>query len=167
MVGSDAECAAAPALVRLSTRPVVDWLHGLSGASVCFARAVNDTPKIAALWIGTAGATSWPLVGVTVAVAAGGMLSARRVAETMSHRITTMDSGLGTIGNLVTAAIVLGASRFGMPVSTTHVSVGSIMGIGATSRRANSRVIRQVLLAWLITLPLGAVLGGALFSSLQ
>ena len=167
MVGTDAECATAPAVVRLRTRPVIDWLHELSGASVCFARSVNDTPKIAALWIGTAGATSWPLVAVTVAVAAGGLLSARRVAETMSHRITTMDPGLGAIGNLVTAAIVLGASRLGMPVSTTHVSVGSIMGIGAISRRANGRVIGQVLLAWLVTLPLGALLGGVLFSRLH
>lgn len=167
VVGSEAECASTPAVLRLRARNAVDWLHGLSGVTVCFARAVNDTPKIAALWIGTAGVTAWPLVGVTVAVAAGGLLSARRVAETMSRRISTLEPGLGAIGNLVTAAIVLGASRFGMPVSTTHVTVGSIMGVGATSRRANGRVIGQVLLAWLVTLPLGAVLGSALFSSLQ
>lgn len=167
LLGESAVCAMEPVALRIHARPALDWVHALSGASVCFARAVNDTPKIAAVWISATGTSSWPLLGVTAAIAAGGLLGARRVAETMSHRITTLSPGLGTIGNLVTAAIVVGASRFGMPVSTTHVSVGSIMGIGAASRLANRRVVGQVVLAWLATLPLGALLGGALYSSLR
>jgi PiT family inorganic phosphate transporter len=162
--GSLPECeAAAPTALRIGLRRVMDWLHGTSGAAVCFARAVNDTPKIAALWIAAAATPTWPLVGATAAVAAGGLFSARRVAETMSKRITTMDAGQGATSNLVTAAIVLGASRFGLPVSTTHVSCGAIMGIGAVTRQADWRVVGQILLAWITTLPLGALLGAGLF----
>ena len=68
-----------------------------------------------------------------VAIAAGGVLAARRVAETMSKRITKMNPGQGATSNFVTAAIVLGASRLGLPVSTTHVSCGTIIGIGAVT----------------------------------
>jgi PiT family inorganic phosphate transporter len=95
------------------------------------------------------------------------MLNAGAVAETVSKRITAMNPGQGATGNFVTAAIVLGASRLGLPVSTTHVACGAIMGIGAVTRRADVRVIGQIVAAWLVTLPLGAVLGAALFAALR
>ncbi|MEO6596284.1 MAG: inorganic phosphate transporter, partial [Planctomycetota bacterium] len=133
-------------------------------------RAVNDTPKVAALVIATSsatGATSWALPTVATAMAAGGLLGARKVAETMSKRIAGMNAGQGATGNLVTAALVIAASRYGLPVSTTHVSCGAIMGIGTVTRQVDFRVARNILLAWLTTLPLGAVLGALLFWSLS
>ena len=86
---------------------------------------------------------------------------AKRVAETMSHGITDLSPGQGLTANLVTAALVIGASRLGMPVSTTHVSCGALFGIGASSGRAHWRTIAQIGLAWLITLPVAAALGAA------
>ena len=120
-------------VLGISALGLVNITHSLSGIAVCFARAVNDTPKIAALLLaaGAAG-VSWKLGLVAGAMAIGGLLNSRKVAETMSKRITDLNPGQGLIGNLVTAALVLGASRMGVPVSTTHVSCCAIFGIGMT-----------------------------------
>jgi PiT family inorganic phosphate transporter len=142
----------------------LDRLHYLSAGAVSFARGLNDTPKIAALLLVA------PLFGgvgsvlvVALPMALGGMLSARRVAEVMSRKITPMNHGQGFIANLVTSLIVIGASRFGMPVSTTHVSCGALFGIGTVTRQARLRMIATILSAWVTTLPVAAVLGAVAF----
>jgi PiT family inorganic phosphate transporter len=138
---------------------VLDVLHYLSGGAVGFARGLNDTPKIVALMLAAEAlpATAGPAL-VAGAMAAGGVLNARRVAETMSKKITRMNPGQGFTANLVTALLVAGASRLGLPVSTTHVSVGSLFGIGLVNRAAQARTVLTILLAWVTTLPAGAAL---------
>ena len=154
-------------VLGVSALALVNNTHSLSGIAVCFARAVNDTPKIAALLLaaGAAG-VSWKLGLVAVAMAIGGLLNSRKIAETMSKRITDLNPGQGLTGNLVTAALVLGASRLGIPVSTTHVSCGAIFGIGMVSRTARWKTIAQILATWMTTLPLGAALGAAIYWAL-
>jgi len=170
-IGTAAECnrttaAGAPAL-RLTASLLLNSAHVVSGATVCFARAVNDTPKIAALAVAAGSATSWPFLLVATAMVGGGLFGVRRVAETMSHRLSTMNAGQGATGNLVTAGLVLGASSLGLPVSTTHVSCGAIAGIGLVTRRADFRVLRNVLLAWVATLPLAALCGALFYQLLR
>jgi PiT family inorganic phosphate transporter len=142
---------------------LLDGLHYLSGGAVGFARGLNDAPKIVAyLMAGEAAAQVHPNLGlalVAVVMAAGGIINARHVAETMSKKITRMSPGQGLTANLVTAVLVSCASRFGLPVSTTHVSVGALFGIGVVNGTARARTIVSILLAWVTTLPLGAVLG--------
>lgn len=151
-------------LLGIDAGRVVDWLHFLSAGIVSFARGLNDTPKIAALLllvplIGRFGSTA--LVGGLIAI--GGLLGARKVAVVMSQRITAMNHGQGFTANLVTGLVVIGASRFGMPVSTTHVSCGALFGIGVVNGRAEWGTIGKILLAWITTLPAGAALGGAVY----
>ena len=144
---------------------VVDGLHFLSGGAVGFARGLNDTPKIAAILImGRQFGAPAALGSVALLMAVGGWLSARRVAETLSYRVTDMDAGQGLTANLVTSGLVIGASRLGLPVSTTHVSCGALFGIGAVSRRAHWSSIRRILLAWVLTLPLAAGLAALVYS---
>jgi PiT family inorganic phosphate transporter len=151
-------------VLGLEAATVLDRSHFLSAGAVSYARGLNDTPKIAALMLVT------PQLGgmfgttlVAVAMAYGGILSSRRVAETMSHRITPMNHGQGFTANLMTSLIVIGATRLGMPVSTTHVSCGALFGIGAVTGHAHWRMIGKILLAWITTLPLGAALGAACY----
>ena len=59
------------------------------------------------------------------------------------------------------------ASTFGLPVSTTHVAVGSLFGIGLTTGQANARVMFNIALSWIITLPCAALIGAAAYSVLQ
>jgi PiT family inorganic phosphate transporter len=96
-------------------------------------------------------------------MAAGGVLNARRVANTMSKKITRMNPGQGFTANLVTAVLVVLASRWSLPVSTTHVSVGSLFGIGVVNRTARMRTVLAILLAWITTLPMGAVLAAGAY----
>jgi PiT family inorganic phosphate transporter len=147
--------------------PAVDRLHYLSAGAVGFARGLNDTPKIVALVM--AGQALAPNVGlalVAFVMAAGGLLNARRVAETMSRKITRMNAGQGFTANLVTALLVTAASRFGLPVSTTHVSCGALFGIGMVNGSARWRMILSILLAWVTTLPLAAVLAAVAYAAL-
>jgi PiT family inorganic phosphate transporter len=148
----------------VSVGPLLDGLHYLSGGAVGFARGLNDTPKMAALLL--AGEAAHPNVGlalVAAAMAVGGVVSAQRVAETMGRKITRLNPGQGLTANLITSLMVTVASRFGLPVSTTHVSVGSLFGIGLVNRTARWRTILSILVAWVTTLPLAAALGCAIY----
>jgi inorganic phosphate transporter, PiT family len=140
--------------------PVLDGLHFLSAGAVGFARGLNDAPKIVALIIaGQALGSYLGLAFVAIAMAVGGIISARRVAETMAMKITRLNPGQGLTANLITAFLVTTASGFGLPVSTTHVSVGSLFGIGMVNGTARRKTIISILIAWVTTLPTGAVLG--------
>ena len=156
----------------VEAQKVVDAVHYLSAGAACFARAVNDTPKIAALLLAAAG-LGLPDLGraglllVAVTMTAGGLLQSRRVAETMSRKITDLNPGQGLTANLATAGLVLGASRLGLPVSTTHVSCGTIFGIGLVNRSARRRTVAQILLTWVTTLPLGFLLGVGIYLVLR
>jgi PiT family inorganic phosphate transporter len=143
---------------------LLDSLHFLSAGAVSFARGLNDTPKIAALLlIASALDVRWGLVATAIAIAIGGLLNARRVAETMSHKITGMNPGQGFAANLSTAMLVTTASFHGLPVSTTHVSVGSLLGMGIVTGQTKWKPVLGVLASWIITLPCAALLSGATY----
>jgi len=148
----------------IGCQQAMDAAHFLSAGVVSFARGLNDTPKMAALLLvlpllGIRGG----LVAVAVAIALGGLLSARRVAETMSHKITGMNHGQGFSANLATGLLVTTASLFGLPVSTTHVSVGALFGSGLATRQTDLRVVRNILLSWLVTLPCAAMVAALVY----
>jgi len=151
----------------ISAGTLLDGLHYASAAAVSLARGLNDTPKIVALLLATRLlAPGQGLFVVGIAIALGGLLGARRVAETMSHRITAMNPGQAFTGNLTTA-LLLFASRFGLPVSTTHVSCGALAGIGLVNHQARWNTIGQIVLAWVITLPVAAALAAVIAVALH
>lgn len=147
-------------LVGISAQRVLDVLHFGSAGAICLARALNDTPKILALAL-AARAVGAPfgfaLVGAAMAV--GGLVHARKVADTLSNKITPLNAGQGLVANLTTAALVIAASRAGLPVSTTHVATSGIFGIGVVNRSAERRVVAGIVAAWVTTLPLAAAIG--------
>lgn len=151
------ECDTGVEAARFS---VTDALHWLSGAAISFARGLNDTPKIAAVLLVTLAGTAmrdYALVAVVMAI--GGILGAARVAKTMSQEITPMAAPEAVGANLVSAALVLAASRWSLPVSTTHVTTGSVFGIGLLRRdKADWRRVRDIVISWVATLPMGAAL---------
>jgi len=152
----------------LNAGKLVDALHFLSAGAVSFARGLNDTPKIAALLLIAMGLNiHWGLITVAVAMAVGGLLNARKVADTMANKITDMNPGQGFAANLATALLVTTASYHGLPVSTTHVSVGSLLGIGITTRQAKWKPVIGILLSWVITLPRAAALAALAYLVLR
>ncbi|MEY2547795.1 MAG: inorganic phosphate transporter, PiT family [Verrucomicrobiota bacterium] len=158
----------AGSMLGLSAQQIMDGAHFLSAGVVSFARGLNDTPKIVALllllkWMDV----RWGFFAVAMTMAIGGLLNARRVAETMSHKITAMNHGQGLSANLTTGMLVILASFFGLPVSTTHVSVGALFGIGVVTGQANPRVMMNIVLSWLITLPCAALIAGVTYAILR
>lgn len=145
----------------IAAQKALDGAHLLSAGAISFARGLNDTPKVAALMIGLSWLTDWAAVVIVgVGIAAGGLLMVWRVANTMSEKITGMNDGQAFSANAVTAFLVIVASKWGVPVSTTHVSCGSLFGIGAVTGRGHWKMIATILLAWVTTLPVAAALGG-------
>ena len=142
----------------------LDVLHFISSGAVSFARGLNDTPKIAAL-LAVIGSIEihWGMLLVAAAMAGGGIVNAHRVAMTMSRKITGMNPGEGFAANLATAVLVTSASLHGLPVSTTHVSVGALVGIGTATRQAHWGAVGKVVLSWVVTLPCGALFGALLY----
>ncbi len=152
----------------VGAQQVMDAAHFLSAGTVSFARGLNDTPKIVALlllWkaLDPERFRGWGFAAIAMAMAIGGLLNAERVAETMSKKITALNHGQGFSANITTAILVVLASLYGLPVSTTHVSVGSLFGIGLTTGKANPRVMSAIVFSWLITLPCAAVAAGTTY----
>jgi inorganic phosphate transporter, PiT family len=154
----------AGSLLGIGSQQLMDAAHFLSAGTVSFARGLNDTPKIVALLLlWKALDIRWGFAAVAITMAIGGLLNARKVAETMSNKITSMNHGQGFTANLTTAILVVLASVFGLPVSTTHVSVGSLFGIGLTTGKANVPMINAIVLSWVVTLPCAAITAGATY----
>lgn len=142
--------------------------HFLSGGATSFARGLNDTPKMAALLLVAPYfdvKTSVIFVGVVIAI--GAMIDARKVAETLGKKVTGMTPTQGLASNVMTALLVTTASWHSLPVSTTHVSVGSMLGVGAITNQARWKNVAAIVLAWVITVPCGAAFAAILFAGLH
>lgn len=148
----------------INAQQLLDYAHYLSAGVVSFARGLNDTPKIVGLLLViNALDIKWGMVAVAVAIALGGWFNARKVGETVSRKITPMNHGQGFTANLVTGLLVTTASLRGLPVSTTHVSVGSIFGIGTATRKADKSMVSKIFFSWLLTLPVAAICSAGVY----
>lgn len=170
LVGGDAASCApvADRLWKLEVGPLLRKLHFLSAGAVSFARGTNDTPKIVGIAL-LAGAfhQEVSIFAIALAMALGGLLHSRRIAETMATRILPFNESEGTLANLVTSFLVIGASQFGMPVSTTHVSVSSLFGLGVVKGNAHWGVVGGIALSWLLTLPAAMAIAALTFLALR
>ncbi|MEO6696658.1 MAG: inorganic phosphate transporter [Gammaproteobacteria bacterium] len=150
-------------------------LHWLSSGATSFARGLNDVPKIAAflvLVVALAPALPssvaqynaiWPIVAVTLVMGLGSVWGGLRVLQVLAHRVTPMDTRTGLVANVGTSLLVLAATPLGLPVSTTHVSTGALMGIrwGEGVKPDQADALKLILFGWVITLPVAALLAAA------
>ncbi|MEY4178006.1 MAG: Sulfate permease CysP [Planctomycetota bacterium] len=142
----------------------LDLFHFASSGAASFARGLNDTPKMAALLAVAPGMEMhWAFLAVAIAIAVGAWLDADNVAETLGKKVTDMNPGQGFAASLVTAGLVATASFHSLPVSTTHVSVGALTGMGASTRQTRWRKVAEILLAWVCTVPCAAMLAAVAY----
>ncbi|MFH0920418.1 MAG: inorganic phosphate transporter [Fibrobacterota bacterium] len=101
---------------------------------------------------------SWVILSAYTAISVGTVFGGWRIVKTMGANITKIREMEGFCSGAAAAAVLLGTAHFGIPVSTTHVIAGSIMGVGAVEHAASVRWItaRRIVWAWLITIPLTA-----------
>jgi inorganic phosphate transporter, PiT family len=158
-----------PAAVRRSS--ALNGLLWLTSGLIGFARGWSDAPKIAALGLvvlpgGRGMAISFGIVAAAMAL--GGLWDGRRVLETLSKRVTALPLPEALTAGATTAALVSLASWNGLPVATTHVSTGAIIGAGVRNNRRGVHwgKVREIILSWVVTLPVAALLAAAVMSVL-
>ncbi|MGH9457973.1 MAG: inorganic phosphate transporter, partial [Thermoanaerobaculia bacterium] len=151
----------------------VEVLHWISSGMTSFFRGMNDAPKVLAIGAAAATVIGMPRTGlyalVAVAMGAGSLVAGFRVTRTLAEKVTPIAPRDGLAANLVTSVLVGLASRFALPVSTTHVSSGAVIGAGVArgGRDVRWRTVREMLLAWIVTLPVAAGLAAAAYGVLS
>jgi inorganic phosphate transporter, PiT family len=164
---------------RLSPGPVTrGYRLGqiVSGGLLSLAHGTNDAQKtmgvitLALIANGNlasdAGTPTWVIVSAATAIALGTYSGGWRIIKTVGTRIIKMDSAQGFSAQSSGAAVILAASHFGYPLSTTHVISGAVMGSGAAKRLSAVRwgVAGNMIGAWLLTLPAAGAMGGLAYA---
>jgi PiT family inorganic phosphate transporter len=109
---------------------------------------------------------SWVKVAVALALGLGTMIGWRRIVVTVGEKIgkTRMTYAQGATAQMVAMATILGAGAYGLPVSTTHVLSSSVAGSMSASGNGLQRItVRNIVMAWIFTLPAAALLSGCLY----
>ena len=113
---------------------------------------------------------SWVKVAVALALGLGTMVGWKRIVITVGEKIgkTHMTYAQGASAEIVAAATIIAADQFKLPVSTTHVLSSAVAGtMMANGSGLQMATVRNILLAWVVTLPSAAVLSGLLFAGIR
>jgi inorganic phosphate transporter, PiT family len=107
----------------------------------------------------------WIVISCYVAISLGTMFGGWRIVKTMGTKIINIQPMEGFCADTSSAIVLLVTAHFGIPVSTTHVIAGSIMGVGTVEKAASVRWItaRKILLTWLLTIPLTAICSALMY----
>jgi PiT family inorganic phosphate transporter len=147
----------------------------VSGGMLALSHGTNDAQKtmgIIALALVANGnlapgadPPTWVIVSAATAIALGTYVGGWRIIRTMGSRIIKMDPAQGFAAQTAGATVILSASHVGFPLSTTHVISGAIVGAGAAKRISAVRwgVAGNIVVAWVLTLPASAIMGGVTF----
>ena len=139
-------------------------LQLISAAYMAFSHGSNDAQKtmgIITLALVAGGVLAEPVVPLWVillaatAISLGTAAGGWRIIKTMGQRVVKLDPVHGFAAETTAATIIIGASHFGMPVSTTHVISSAIIGVGSSDRFSAVRwgVAGNILIAWVLTIP--------------
>lgn len=147
----------------------------LSAAAFSLGHGGNDAQKsMGIIWVAlivTGHATKndpiawWIVLSCSTAIALGTMMGGWRIVKTMGQKITKLKPFEGFCAETAGALTLFGATHFGIPVSTTHTITGAIIGVGARKRASavNWGVTTKIFWAWILTIPISAVIGGGIY----
>jgi PiT family inorganic phosphate transporter len=112
---------------------------------------------------------SWVIFSCALAIALGTAAGGQRIIKTMGSKIIRITPLQGCVAETAGALTILGASRLGIPVSTTHCISASIMGVGAARRLSAVRwgVAGNILVAWVLTVPISALISYGTYFALH
>ena len=107
----------------------------------------------------------WIVFGCYTAISAGTLMGGWRIIRTMGSKITKLTPFEGVAADSAGAMLLFGTEAFGIPVSTTHTITGAIMGVGITKRvsAVHWGVTRNLLYAWILTIPVSMVLAATIY----
>lgn len=158
-----------------STFLMFSWMQVFTASGFAFSHGSNDIANaigpFAAILdvlrtdaIGTQAATPpVAMISFGVALIVGLWFIGKEVIKTVGHALTKMHPASGFSAELAAAAVVMVASMLGLPVSSTHILIGAVLGIGLVNRKTNWKLMKPIALAWIITLPAAASLSAVAF----
>jgi PiT family inorganic phosphate transporter len=159
-------------------RSLFHRLQIFSAAFMAFTHGSNDAQKsmgiitMALVSIGILKQPNvplWVMAACATAMGLGTMAGGWRIIKTMGHRIVRLQPVHGFAAETSAATVILLATHFKMPVSTTHTIAGSIFGVGASKRLSAVRwiVAQNMVVAWVLTLPSAAAVGALVYLGLK
>ncbi|MBI5009185.1 MAG: inorganic phosphate transporter [Bacteroidia bacterium] len=150
-------------------------LQLLSAAAFSLGHGGNDAQKsMGIIWVAliASGLTTkndpidlWVVLSCQAAIALGTLLGGWRIVKTMGQKITKLKPFEGFCAETAGALTLFGATHWGIPVSTTHVITGAIIGAGARKGVSAVKwgVTGNIFWAWILTIPVSAIIGGIMF----
>ncbi len=162
---------------QASRRQLESWfrrLQLLSAAALSLSHGTNDAQKTMGLITGLLVSTGylksfhvplWVLLSAHAAIGLGTLFGGWRIVHTMGRRLTPLKPHSGFCAETGAAIAILLSTHMGLPVSTTHCVAGAITGVGAVQRVKAVRwgVARNVVWAWILTIPAAGVAGACAF----
>jgi PiT family inorganic phosphate transporter len=147
----------------------------VTGTWVAFTHGANDAQKtmgVIAAALAIHGGhpddlviDKWVIVSAGVAIAAGTYSGGWRIMKTLGQRVYQMEPPSGFAAQASAGAVIYASTKYGYPLSTTHVVSGAVMGAGATKRLSAVRwgVAGNIVFAWVLTLPAAAVVAAGMW----
>lgn len=154
----------------------------LSACCVAFAHGSNDVgnaiaPLATILYIQNTGAVPqssleiplWVLILGGVGIVTGLAIWGKQVITTIGEGIIKLEPSSGFAAEIATAATILIASSYGLPVSTSHALVGAVVGVGVVNnwRLVNLSTLKSIGMAWIVTIPISTLLSAGIFAILR
>lgn len=165
--------------LHASTYLMFSWMQVFTAAGFAFSHGANDIANaigpfaaiLEVLHTGQVGAQSAvpPVAMITfgIALISGLWFIGKEVIKTVGTSLAIMHPASGFSAELSAAAVVLVASISGIPVSSTHILIGAVLGIGIVNNNTNWKLMKPIALAWVTTLPAAAILSSITYMVLS
>lgn len=160
--------------ISRATFIMFSWMQVFTACAFAFSHGANDIanavgPFAAVLDVLRTGTMSQEaavptavLIAFGISLISGLWFVGRKVIHTVGTGLTAMHPSSGFAAELAAATVVLLASVLGLPVSSTHILIGAVLGVGVVNHAANWKLMRPIFLAWIITLPAAAGIGAVM-----
>lgn len=146
------------------------WMQVFTACAFAFSHGSNDIANAVGPFVAIMDVIKHDAISASASVPAPVMLTfgvalivglwfiGKDVIQTVGNNLAEMHPASGFSAELAAAGVVMGASAVGLPVSSTHILVGAVLGIGMVNKNTNWAMMKPIGLAWIITLPASAVM---------
>ena len=150
-------------IFQIGTAALQSFTHGTNDAQK--AMGIITMALIAAEWQTNDDIQLWVRIAAATAMGLGTSIGGYKIIKTVGGKIMKIRPINGAAADLSSAMIIFGATTIHLPVSTTHVISSAIMGVGSAQRVKGVKwgVAKKIVLTWIITLPISAVMAGIIF----
>ena len=165
--------------ISKSTFLMFSWMQVFTASGFAFSHGANDIANAIGPFAAIMDVLRTGSIGSDAAVPPEAMLTfgvalivglwfiGKEVIQTVGKGLAELHPSSGFAAELAAASVVMAASVFGLPVSSTHILVGAVLGIGLVNRNANWKMMKPIALAWVVTLPAAALLAVISFFALR